>query len=137
MKRKEFLSALGVGAAAIACSYCFEGCKPEDIPAAPANVDFTLDLTASANAALTTKGGYIYKDSIIVALTKNESYVALSLACTHAGTAVQYDLNSNEFYCPAHGSNFTTDGSVVNGPASDPLTKYKTSLNGTSLRVFS
>ena len=60
MNRKEFLSTLGLGAAAVACSYCLNACKPLDSPiTAPTNVDFTLDLTASANASLKTNGGYL------------------------------------------------------------------------------
>jgi cytochrome b6-f complex iron-sulfur subunit len=137
MDRKEFLSVLGLGAAVVACAHCFEGCMPQDVTTAPTNVDFTLDLTATAYKGLTTKGGYIYKDGIIVAFIKNGTYIAVSSACTHAGAAVIYDVNSNEFYCPSHGSNFAVDGSVVNGPASDPLARYHTSLNGTSLRVYS
>lgn len=138
MNRKEFLSTLGLGAAAVACSYCLNGCKPLDNPAsAPTNVDFTLDLTASSNAALKTNGGYIYNEGVIVARTGNGIYVALSQTCTHAGGTVQYVSSKNAFYCPNHGSNFATNGNVINGPASSPLTAYHTSLTGTSLRVYS
>jgi cytochrome b6-f complex iron-sulfur subunit len=138
MNRKDFLSALGLGTAAVACSYCLNGCKPLDSPiTAPTNVDFTLDLTASTNAALKTNGGYLYNGGIIIARTANSSYVALSQICTHAGGTVQYVVSSNSFYCPNHGSNFATNGSVINGPATSPLTAYHTSLNGSSLRVYS
>jgi cytochrome b6-f complex iron-sulfur subunit len=138
MDRKEFLSTLGLGAAALACSYCLNGCKPLDNPiTAPTNVDFTLDLTSPANAALNTNGGYLYQGGVIVARTASGTYVALSQTCTHAGSTVQYVEGSNRFYCPSHGSNFGTDGSVVNGPASSPLARYITTLTGTSLRVHS
>ncbi len=138
MNRKEFLSTLGLGAAAVACSYCLNACKPLDSPiTAPTNVDFTLDLTASANASLKTNGGYIYNGGVIVARTMNGTYVALSQLCTHAGGTVQYVLNTNTFYCPNHGSSFSANGSVINGPATSPLATYHTSLSGTSLRVYS
>ena len=61
MHRKEFLSILGVGAAAVACSHCFGGCTNPNAGAnitAPTNVDFTLDLTNPAYAALKSVGGY-------------------------------------------------------------------------------
>ena len=138
MDRKEFLSALGLGAVALACTYCSEGCKPLDNPiTAPTNVNFTLDLTAPANAPLTKNGGYVYNGGVIVARTADGSYVAVSQACTHAGGTVQYVLGNNEFFCPNHGSNFSTNGSVVNGPASSALARYNTALTGTSLRVYS
>jgi len=138
MDRKEFLSTLGLGAAALACSYCLAGCKPLDNPiTAPTNVDFTLDLTSPANAALNKNGGYIYQSGVIVARTTSGSYVAVSQTCTHAGGTVEYIASTNDFFCPSHGSNFATNGSVVNGPASSPLTRYTTVLTGTSLRVHS
>ncbi len=138
MDIKEFLATLGLGAAAVVCTYCLNGCTPTDNPiTAPTNVDFTLDLTAPANASLKTNGGYIYNGGVIVARTKDGSYVAVSQTCTHAGGTVEYLPSSNRFYCPNHGSNFSTDGSVVNGPAASPLRKYNTTLTGTSLRVTS
>ena len=138
MDRSEFLKKIGIGAVAAACVHCLSGCTPEDqVIAPPTNVDFTLDLTAPANNALNTSGGYIYNGGIIVARTVSGAYVALSMACTHAGTTVYYDAGSNRFNCPSHGSIFATDGAVVQGPAGSPLAKYKTTLSGTSLRVYS
>ncbi len=138
MDRKEFLSTLGLGAAALACSYCLNGCQPLDNPVtAPANVDFTLDLTSDANAPLKKDGGYIYQNGVIVARTSGGSYVAVSQTCTHAGGTVEYIASTNDFFCPNHGSNFATNGAVVNGPASSPLKQYATVLTGTSLRVHS
>ncbi|MBI1803424.1 MAG: Rieske 2Fe-2S domain-containing protein [Ignavibacteriae bacterium] len=138
MDRKEFLSILGIGTAAIVCGTCMDGCKQEDaVVNAPTNVDFTLDLSDPANSSLQSNGGYLYKNGVIVARTGSGAYIAVSMACTHQGTTVQYDLSNNRFHCPLHGSNFATDGTVINGPASSPLKKYNTTLSGTSLRVFS
>ena len=138
MDRKEFLSTLGLGAAALACAYCLDGCKPLDNPiTAPANIDFTLDLTSPANAPLTKNGGYVYQNGIIIARTTNGSFVALSQTCTHAGGTVEYIPSTNLFYCPNHGSDFTTSGAVARGPASSPLQQYTTVLTGNTLRVHS
>lgn len=138
MDRKEFLSTLGLGAAAFVCSYCLTGCQPLDNPiTAPTNVDFTLDLTDPANAALKSNGGYLYNAGVIVARTTTGAYVAVSQRCTHQGSNVQYVSSGDSFYCPAHGSDFATSGAVTRGPASSPLATYHTTLNGTSLRVYS
>jgi cytochrome b6-f complex iron-sulfur subunit len=138
MDRKEFLASLGIGAAFFAFSTCVNGCNVANpVDSAPTNVDFTLDLTASANAALKTNGGYIYKDGIIVAKTISGDYVAVYSACTHEGTTVSYDSSGNRFHCPSHGSNFFTNGSVINGPATQALHQYNTALTGNSLRVYS
>jgi cytochrome b6-f complex iron-sulfur subunit len=138
MDRKEFLSLLGISSAALALTYCFGGCQPAPTaPAPPSNVDFTLDLTNAANSALKSSGGYVYNGGVIVARTVNGSYVAVSQYCTHAGGTVVYDSSINDFYCPVHGSIYSTTGSVLQGPAASPLVKYNTTLSGTSLRVYS
>jgi cytochrome b6-f complex iron-sulfur subunit len=138
MNRKEFLSTLGMGAAAIACSYCFGGCQTaETVTNPPANVDFTLDLNNAAYAALLTNGGYLYNGGVIVVRVSTGSYVAVSQGCTHAGATVVFDAAANQFHCPAHGSLFGTDGSVVRGPAGSPLARYSVTLQGANLRVFS
>ncbi len=138
MDRKEFLASLGIGAAFIAYSTCVEGCNVQNpVSSAPSNVDFTLDLTAAANNSLKTSGGYVYNQGIIVARTTAGTYVAVYSVCPHAGATVQYDSRNNRFNCPAHGSNFSTTGSLINGPANTGLKQYNTSLNGTSLRVYS
>ena len=139
MERKEFLSMLGVGAAALACGYCFEGCTNPNAGAnimAPTNVDFTLDLSNAAYAALRSVGGYVYNAGIIVAHAQS-GYVAVSYACTHQGATIIFDPATSTFFCPAHGSRFSLTGGVLNGPAGSPLGSYKTTLTGSSLRVFS
>jgi cytochrome b6-f complex iron-sulfur subunit len=118
---------------------CFSACKKDDGDGKKntSPVDFTLDLNASSNAALKNNGGYVVTNSVIVARTSSGNYIAVQAACTHQGTTLQYDNSNNRFHCPNHGSNFSTSGAVINGPASSSLTQYNTELNGTSLRVFS
>jgi cytochrome b6-f complex iron-sulfur subunit len=138
MERKEFLSILGIGAAAVACSYCFGGCNPNPVGGitAPTNVDFTLDLTNPSYAGLKSISGYIYNAGVIVAHASS-GYAAVSLACTHQGATVVFDASTNSFFCPAHGSRFSLNGAVIAGPAGSPLGAYKTALTGNSLRVYS
>ena len=73
MDRKEFLSQLGLGSAAVFMGACMAGCGKEG--AAPARVDFTLDLSAPANAALNTPGGFVYNQGVIVARTQQNAYI--------------------------------------------------------------
>ena len=133
MNRKEFLSLVGIGATGVFVASCFSACKKENSN----TIDFTLDLSSSANAALTTNGGYLVSQGVIVAKTNAGDYIAVSAACTHEGVNVQFQSSSNRFHCPAHGANFTTTGTVQNGPANSPLTQYNTSLSGNILRIYS
>lgn len=136
MDRKEFLTVLGLGAAAVACGQCLTACSPQDQPTAPTNVNMTIDLSSSAYASLNTPGGYVYDGGIIIANTPG-GFVALSQTCTHQGGTVQYDLSSNSFRCPVHGSRFADNGSVINGPASSPLASYKVKQSGSKLTITS
>ncbi len=138
MDRKEFLIRLGLGAVVVACTGEMLGCGNTGNPVAPpANVDFTLDLNDPANSALKNRGGALVQNRIIIAHTMSDTYIAVSVACTHQGNSVEYVSGNNQFYCPAHGSRFASDGTVVYGPAQSPLTRYNTSLNGASLRIYS
>ncbi len=141
MNRKEFIYKFGVGTAALTVCSCMMGCGGEDEvtgpPPPPANVDFTLDLTDPANSSLTSNGGSLYRGGILVGRVNASTFIALSQVCTHQGTTVQFQLANNRIHCPNHGSNYTLDGTVINGPAAQALRKYNTELNGNLLRVFS
>jgi cytochrome b6-f complex iron-sulfur subunit len=137
MNRKEFLSTIGLGAVGVLCAGCLGACKSEDGITAPTSVDFTLDMSTPAYQSLVNPGGYVYKDGVIVAHTTGGAYVALSSTCTHQGGTVAYESGANRLHCPNHGSNFATDGSVQNGPATAPLRQYAVSVNGNLVHVTS
>lgn len=138
MDRKDFLINLGKGAVIAGLVYC-TGCASNnsDVPTAPTNVDMTLDLSLSQYSALNNVGGSIIANGIIVGRTGTTSFTAVSVACTHQGTNVQFQLNNSRFYCPNHGSTFSLNGNVINGPATRALTNYNTSLSGNNLRIYS
>jgi cytochrome b6-f complex iron-sulfur subunit len=132
MDRKEFLTLFGAGAAALLYTSCLTGCQATDNPVSvPTNVDFTIDLTSS----LTKNGDSLVKSGVIVGRISATSFVAVSVACTHQGQPVVFQ--TSQFYCPSHGSSFSTSGAVTRGPANSALKQYKTTITGTSLRVFS
>jgi cytochrome b6-f complex iron-sulfur subunit len=143
MDRKEFLSVIGVSAAAFTVMNCLACSKSSDASSSgnsvsgPTGVDFTLDLTATANAALLTNGGYMATNGVIVAKTTAGAYIAVQQSCTHESYPLIYQGSSQQFYCNNHGSAFTEAGVVKNSPASRNLTVYNTALTNSSLRVYS
>ena len=46
---------------------------------------------------------------------------AYSAACTHLGCHLHWNSFERCWDCPCHGSQFGTDGAVLNGPAIHPL----------------
>lgn len=147
MKRDEFLHLFGFGATLLV-SGCLGSCSsktdnPQPGPGStptptPGTIDFTIDVTAPANARLNDPAfGYVYgaNNRVIVAKTAAGSYVALAAACTHQGTTVEFQPGVNNFFCPNHGSRFSTTGAALNGPASTPLKVYTLVQTGNMLRI--
>ena len=137
MDRKEFLTALGLSSGALIVTSCLSACKKD---AANGNVtaptvDFTLDLSQPANAALNNPGGYIYFNGVIVAKTAAGSIIAVSQACTHQGVDVVYTSGNNQFYCPSHGAGFSSTGVVTAGPANTALKLYTVTVAGNKVRI--
>ena len=81
MERREFLETLGLGAAFVLTTSCLQSCAK----ASGGAVDFTLDLTLSANAAIKIKGGYLITNGVVVAYDNNGKYVAATNTCSHEG----------------------------------------------------
>lgn len=70
---------------------------------------------------------------VAVVRTGRQAYRAIDLRCTHQGTTVAQ--SGSAWLCPAHGSRFTSDGTVTEGPARRSLASVKASFDGTRLTV--
>jgi cytochrome b6-f complex iron-sulfur subunit len=51
-------------------------------------------------------------------------FIALYRKCSHLGCAVPWDPASGRFVCPCHGSEFESDGDVLNPPAPRALDRF-------------
>jgi len=101
----------------------------------PANGKLTIDLNDGNYSNLSSAGGYVVKSKVIIINTGDE-FVALSSVCTHQGCQVGYDPSSGNLPCPCHGSLYSISGSVLNGPAPDPLKKYTVTREGDILTIY-
>ena len=81
-------------------------------------------------------GGYIDKSSnVVVTQPTAGDYKAFSAVCTHQGCTVA-GVSNNQIVCPCHGSIFSAkDGSVINGPATSPLSAMTAKASGSNVTV--
>ena len=68
-------------------------------------------------------GAVIRVDGDAVAAFRDDDGVvrAVSAVCTHLGCLVSFNPAERSWDCPCHGSRFTVDGAVIEGPATDDL----------------
>ncbi len=118
---------------------CLAACKKEDDPVVQNPVipsgGLEIDLSKPENSALNSVGGSLVKSGVIVVQTDPDVFIALAVNCTHQGTPVDYVQSPKKFHCPNHGSEFSTTGSVLVGPANKALKKYTVSKSGTVLTI--
>ena len=80
-------------------------------------------------------GGMIYAEQkVVVTQPQQGDYVGLSATCTHQGCTVG-EVADGTINCPCHGSRFNLDGTVANGPASEPLPEKPISVKGGTIRL--
>ncbi|NEQ50939.1 MAG: Rieske 2Fe-2S domain-containing protein [Leptolyngbya sp. SIO3F4] len=148
MNRREFGNLFGLGLIATSLPVAIAACKSQDtISDAPATETaetpaVKIDETPREDgfAALGTvadldANGYLGKKSFIagpVIVIRDpanaDDIIALNSMCTHQGCGVEW--KDDAFACPCHGSKFSTDGSVANGPATEPLAPYEAIIDG-------
>ena len=71
------------------------------------------------------EGGIISSGLKKIAVYRDEqdNLCTFSAVCPHLGSILQWNADEKTFDCPMHGSRFTTEGKVINGPASTDLKK--------------
>lgn len=56
---------------------------------------------------------------------EEDSLHIVSATCTHAGCTVRWNHDEKSWDCPCHGSRYSFEGKVLNGPAPQDLVYYK------------
>ncbi|HET9671439.1 MAG TPA: universal stress protein, partial [Actinomycetota bacterium] len=89
----------------------------------PADVLIVKTVDRSADDLAPGHGGLVNVGGRQVAFYRDDAgrTYELSPRCTHMGCTVDWNDPAQTWDCPCHGSRFSSDGSVVHGPAKEPL----------------
>jgi glycine/D-amino acid oxidase-like deaminating enzyme/nitrite reductase/ring-hydroxylating ferredoxin subunit len=60
-------------------------------------------------------------EKVAVSKDANDEVRSVSPICTHMGCTVEWNADQRTWDCPCHGSRFFQDGTILQGPAREPL----------------
>ena len=88
----------------------------------------------SDNPALGAVGGAVnVADDIMLIRTDESTFIAVSTICKHKGCTVE--LEGDKFVCPCHGSEYTREGKVTQGPSKADLKTFETMFDSKSGQI--
>ena len=88
--------------------------------------DRALALHSSEERLAPGTGVVVRRGTSLVAMScdlAGQTHV-VGATCTHLGCIVSFNAGEQTWDCPCHGSRFTVDGEVLDGPAREPLTPW-------------
>jgi nitrite reductase/ring-hydroxylating ferredoxin subunit len=139
-----------LAAAGGACAAALTGCAtynannggvngPPPTPPTTASGSSSAPSGAPAGALASTSdipvggGDILTAKQMVITQPTAGTFKAFTAVCTHQGCIVDA-ISAGTIDCPCHGSRFSIkDGSVVNGPATQPLASIPIKVEGTSI----
>ena len=137
--RREFCSRACGAATMIAAGTWLTSCagnsptSPSTVSASPLSAlsttvaGRTISVALDTASALATIGSAAIAQTslgvFLIARTGQDTFTVLTATCTHQGCTIT-GYASQRFVCPCHGSEYTTSGAVVTGPAPTSLRQY-------------
>lgn len=88
------------------------------------NIPFGDETVEKGKAVITEVDGYkvgVYRDY-------NDKLHYVSTTCTHLGCELKWNSAELSWDCPCHGSRFTYDGEIIEGPASESIKPLESGL---------
>lgn len=146
VKRRDFLNWAGIGLLASYFPVALAACSKEQSDKTSnretntevaVNVPDADGYLAIGAAQELNENGYLIhnKSDVIIFRNSNNTLSAVSLLCTHQGCKVDWQKSSSSLYCPCHGSEFASDGKVINGPAKSSLSSFEVKEEKESILV--
>ncbi|GGL90024.1 Rieske (2Fe-2S) protein [Nakamurella endophytica] len=125
-------SASGATGTSAQTTYAGIGGAVPSSAAAPAAASGALGKTADVPVG----SGKIFADAkVVVTQPASGTFKCFTAVCTHQGCLVS-QVTGDNIVCGCHGSSFSIkDGSVTNGPATEPLKEEKVTVSGDDLTL--
>ncbi|MFB1295205.1 ubiquinol-cytochrome c reductase iron-sulfur subunit [Mycobacterium sp. pW049] len=133
--RKTVLAGAGVGLAAAAVAACSGGSESGGSSAPPESSAPESSKPAGEALATTAEvpvGSGVIVGEVVLTQPVAGDYKGFSAVCTHTGCLLN-EVADGTINCPCHGSKFSLDGAVANGPASRPLEPVAIRVQGDSI----
>jgi cytochrome b6-f complex iron-sulfur subunit len=135
MNRRDSIQKLLLGGGVLFLApSVMQSCSKDDDNGSDPGRTITIDLSLPENAALNNAGGTKIVQNVLIANT-GTNFFAVSSVCTHEGCTVGYNHTAGKIQCPCHFSEFSTNGSVLMGPALSPLESYTVSRTDNVLTI--
>jgi len=146
--RREFIKLSGKTAcacsligASVALTNCGESNPVSNADTTGESENFNLNddrFTALNNVggSAVTTGNTIDSRGLLLYRDSEESIIAYTRNCTHAGYELLAFQNGKSYCSSGHGGEFNLQGEAISSPATGRLKEYETELNGTNLEIF-
>jgi cytochrome b6-f complex iron-sulfur subunit len=150
MDRRDFCANAWQIASLIALGSLFESCGGS--PTSPSSggsvpllttvsgslANSVVTVAVNTDSPLATVGGAALvqasSSNLLVVRTAQDTFNAMTAICTHEQCTIT-GFASQTFTCPCHGSQYSTTGSVIKGPATRSLQRFTTAFAANVLTI--
>lgn len=144
MERKDFIKTCGIALVGLPfASMLLTSCQ--SIYYASSNIDNNRIVVPLSEFKIIKKNRTAYRDFVMVRTanedfpiclykTADDQYIASLMKCTHRGC--ELNVGGGIYSCPCHGSEFDTNGTVLEGPADQDLKTFKTSIKNENIYIL-
>lgn len=144
MERKEFIKTCGIALVGLPfASVLLSSCQ--SIYYAMSNIDNNRIVVPLSEFEIVKKNRTAYRDFVMVKTahqdfpiclykTADNEFIASLMKCTHRGC--ELNVGGGIYSCPCHGSEFDTNGTVLEGPADQDLKTFKTLIENENIYIL-
>lgn len=129
LSRQQVIAGAGLGLAATVVAACSSSGEQ---PPASSDASTTAAPRPLAKTADVPVGSGLIVDGVVLTQPSAGVFKGFTAKCTHAGCTLN-KVADGTIDCPCHGSKFHLDGTVAQGPATEPLKAKTVTVQGDSL----